>query len=80
MESLGAEALVHFSLDATPVTAVDAPRAGDGSLDEGVAGTGDFVARVESNFRATTGERRQLSVASARLEFFDLESGDAIRD
>jgi multiple sugar transport system ATP-binding protein len=82
VEALGAELLVHFSLDAGIVSA-DGPRV---AVDEAVAGDDepgrqvDCVARVEPRHVVRIGERIQFSISPERIEFFDPDSGLSIWD
>lgn len=80
VEALGAELLVHFSLDAQIVSAegqsisADAMTFGEDEPDRQV----DCVARVEPRHVVRLGERINFSISPERLEFFDVDSGLAI--
>jgi multiple sugar transport system ATP-binding protein len=88
VELMGADAYVHFTLDAKPVFTEDtrdlvreraeiseaalAQRAGEERT--------DCVARVNPGTRAREAESAELVVDTGRLYFFDLESGLALGD
>jgi multiple sugar transport system ATP-binding protein len=82
-EALGAEILVHFTVDAPPVLTEDtrelAADVGRVDLEESAeAGSSTFVARLDPRSRARERERLDLTVDTARLHFFDLETGEGI--
>jgi multiple sugar transport system ATP-binding protein len=85
-EALGAETLLHFSIDAPPVLtrdtlelARDVDDSAVGDLDRGRAKTQTrFVARVDPRSRASEGEAVELVVDTRALHFFDPETDDAI--
>jgi multiple sugar transport system ATP-binding protein len=80
VEALGSELLVHFKIDATPVSVGDSPEnEGVPPMQEGSIESGDFIARISPRHPVRAGERISLSLDTSRLEFFDIESGDAIR-
>jgi multiple sugar transport system ATP-binding protein len=82
VEALGAELLIHFSLDARIVRA-EGPSVVDGeesSCDVDPSDQEDCVARVEPRHTVRVGERINFSISPQRLEFFDLDSGVAIWD
>ena len=88
VELMGADAYVHFTVDAKPVFTEDtrdlvreraeisdatlAQRAGEEHT--------DCVARVHPDTRAREGETTELVVDTSRLYFFDLETGLALGD
>jgi multiple sugar transport system ATP-binding protein len=85
-EALGAEVLIHFTVKASPVLTEDTKEL---ARDLGATGTGElqervekaestFVARLEPRTRAAEREPIELAVDTARLHFFDIESGRAI--
>ena len=74
VESLGAEIMVHFDLDATTVDSGDPDAAQDDGSHEGAA-----VGRFSPRSRARAGEQVDVAVDTARLHFFDPESRLAIR-
>ena len=88
VEQMGAEAYVHLSVDAPPVLTDDTRELAQdtGALDPDAlrqqvqAGTTECVARVSPRTAARKGQRLQLAVDTARLHFFDLDSGAAIWD
>jgi multiple sugar transport system ATP-binding protein len=87
-EALGSEILLHFTIDApivmtddTRELAVDVGTESVQRLERQVdAGTSAFVARVSPRSRAREKERIELVADTARLHFFDPESGLGIRD
>jgi multiple sugar transport system ATP-binding protein len=82
VEALGSELLVHFSTDARVVRAEGPEASGDEEIPEsGEDDTAvDCVARVEPRLSVHAGERMMFSVATDRIEFFDLDTGLAIWD
>ena len=82
IESLGSEIILHFPLDVEPFAIMDAEFEGD----DAVAATADesgrynYVARVSPRSEAAIGSSVTLVVDTARLHFFDPDSGEAIRD
>jgi multiple sugar transport system ATP-binding protein len=84
-EALGSEVLVHFGIDGAAVTTEDAYElAEDAGLDAlSPAGSANgagprFVARLSPRTHAREGEPLRLFVDTARLHFFDPESGHGI--
>jgi multiple sugar transport system ATP-binding protein len=82
-EDMGSEVYLHFTVDAPPVQAKEVAEAMEAeavvAASAQVQGT-PFIARVDRATRAREGEKAQLSVATARLQFFDLETGRGIWD
>jgi multiple sugar transport system ATP-binding protein len=82
-EDMGSEVYLHFAVDAAPVT-VAAVRevVGGEALAAADVQThhhgSPFVARVPRGSTAREGEEARLAVDTARLHFFDLETGDGI--
>ncbi|HJS25709.1 MAG TPA: sn-glycerol-3-phosphate ABC transporter ATP-binding protein UgpC [Actinomycetota bacterium] len=88
-EALGAEVLVHFAIDAPPVLTEDTrelvgeqsgPMATAGvvvqDLERAVEiGTSTFVARLDPRTGARIRQTLELAVDTARMHFFDPESG-----
>ncbi len=88
-EALGAEVLVHFAIDAPPVLTEDTRElVGEQSgpmaqtsvavqdLERAVEiGTSTFVARLDPRTNAALRQTLELAVDTARLHFFDPESG-----
>jgi multiple sugar transport system ATP-binding protein len=77
LEVLGTETHVFFAVDEPPVVA--AP--GDGDDDSPLApvsGRARFVARLHADVRPSIGDRLELAVDTAKLHFFDVESGVAL--
>jgi multiple sugar transport system ATP-binding protein len=86
VELMGADAYVHFTLDAKPVFTEDTrdlvrerAELGDATLEQraGAEHT-DCVARVQPGTRAREGQPTELVVDTSRLYFFDLETGLAL--
>jgi len=75
VESLGAEIMVHFEIDARAVDAGD-PDVLEELSDEEVA---DAVARFNPRSGARAGETISAVIDIERLHFFDLETGLALR-
>ena len=81
MESLGAEIILHFPLEAEPFAIMDAEFEGE----DAVAATADdegrytYVARVSPRSAARIGDPITLSIDTRRLHFFDPATGLAIR-
>ena len=82
-EDMGSEVYLHFTVDAPPVLAKEVAEAMEaeavGAASAQIQGT-PFIARVDRATRAREGAPVQLSVATARLQFFDLETGRGIWD
>jgi multiple sugar transport system ATP-binding protein len=78
VESLGSDALVHFSIDAprvhTEARADETDVVGAGTLDVAQ----DGVARVDPQSGLGVGKELCFAVDTSRLYFFDLETGNAI--
>jgi multiple sugar transport system ATP-binding protein len=87
-EDLGAEVLVHFGINASPVVTEDtrelAEDRGAGTAEEleraARANTSMFVARFESLSKVDEGERTEIGVRPGGMQFFDLETGIGIYD
>jgi multiple sugar transport system ATP-binding protein len=81
VESLGSEVLVHFSHDARRIRTAEGHDAEDDSMTaSGELTLGDAsVARLEPRVGVQSGERVTFHIDPARLYFFDLATGDAIR-
>jgi len=80
VEALGSEILVHFGLDAKSVAPSESV-SHDGVIDTELGKVDDegFVARVSPRTRVLVGDRLALSVDPQRIEFFEVETGEAIR-
>jgi multiple sugar transport system ATP-binding protein len=79
VESLGSDTILHFGLDARPATVKSSD-----SLDEiRAAGSATraarCVARLSARSRLRIGEPVELAIDVARLQFFDGQTGNAIR-
>lgn len=83
VESLGAEKLVHFRIDASRLQSSDARVSTDEDLDLSAGEIGEAastagIARVPPDSRIATGQRAVFLVAIERLHLFDADSGAAI--
>ena len=75
VESLGSELVVHFTIDAHRVIA-------EGAFDKDEAAavkSGEGVARVEAKTRVKPGDKMTFSVDIEDMQFFDPQTGLAIR-
>ncbi|CAN5302423.1 ABC transporter ATP-binding protein [soil metagenome] len=84
MEALGSERLAHLELDARPVVteevleiAADAAAAVAADLQARVERV-SFVARFDAASTARGGQEVEMTVKPERLQFFDLDTGQAI--
>ena len=80
-EDLGSEVNVLFRIDADPLSTEETQAAADQPDDDillMVDRRAVFCARVDARTRARSGSRMRLSVDTARLHFFDPETGLAI--
>jgi multiple sugar transport system ATP-binding protein len=84
-EALGSEVVVHFEVPAPPVRTDDARELQEDSgladiklLQDGARSK--FVASFSPRSRVRPGEAIEVGVDTARLHFFDLDTGLAIRD
>jgi len=80
VEALGSELLVHFRIDVEPISVGDSSLVeGTMMVEEGAAGSGDFVARVSPRNKVVAGDRLSLAIDPTRIEFFEPGTGNAIR-
>ena len=81
VEQLGSEAYVHFEQPLAPVITPDIQELlADQGADASVLGdTTAFTARVNPDYAPKTGDKTDLVVETAKLHFFDKETGEAIR-
>jgi multiple sugar transport system ATP-binding protein len=79
-ENLGAESYVHTTLDARPVVTpeIEELLADTGQTAESLGDSTEFVARINSDVRVTTGQALDVVVDTAKLYFFDPSSGDRV--
>jgi multiple sugar transport system ATP-binding protein len=83
-ESLGSEALVHFTVDAPPVITEDTVELvkdleETDDVDEVIEARGSaFVAKIDPRAEARIGQSVPLVVDTSRLHVFDLKDGRAI--
>lgn len=74
IESLGAEMLVHFSIDARRVH----PEGLQDDVGDGLSVSGEGVARIDPRSPVTAGTRQRFFFDPARLHFFDPGTGSAV--
>jgi multiple sugar transport system ATP-binding protein len=85
-EALGAEIMVHFSVDAPPAFTADvkelAEDVGDADRAEAHAGESSavLVGRFGARSRVKPGEEVDVAVDTRQLHFFDVETGLGIYD
>jgi multiple sugar transport system ATP-binding protein len=82
-EDMGSEVYVHFGVGGTAVrtaevTAAFGEEAAEVAQVEAAAKGTVWVARLDRDTRAAEGEKIELSVDTARLHFFDPETGEGI--
>jgi multiple sugar transport system ATP-binding protein len=80
LEALGSEIIVHFPLAAEPFAIMDAEFEGDDAV-EAMRSDGEAIYTGRFSPRSTVrlGEPIQIAVDTARMHFFDPETGEAIR-
>jgi len=78
VEPLGATSLVHFEVDAAPVTADGVVASGAGGAFAVGAPPARFVAQVDGRTRAMAGSPLRLVVDLVELRFFDPASGSSL--
>ncbi len=74
VEALGAELIVHFTIDARRVR----PEGATDADTEAVTEAGEGVARVDPNAPVKPGERTAFAINADGMQFFDPGSGEAI--
>jgi len=74
VEALGAELVVHFTIDARRVR----PEGATDADTEAVTEAGEGVARVDPNAPVKPGERCTFTINTSGMQFFDPSSGEAI--
>jgi multiple sugar transport system ATP-binding protein len=74
VEALGAELIVHFTIDARRVR----PEGATDADTEAVTEAGEGVARVDPNAPVKPGERTVFAINADGMQFFDPGSGEAI--
>jgi multiple sugar transport system ATP-binding protein len=81
VEQLGSEAFVHFLKPAPPVITPDIREllADQGTDPTTLGNETKFTARVDPDHAPRNGEDAKLVIETAKLHFFDKETGDAIR-
>ena len=80
VEQLGSEAYIHFEKHLPPVITPDIRELlADQGQDESVLGDSTkFTARVNPDFAPKLGDQAKLVLDTAKLHYFDKDSGDAI--
>ena len=71
VESLGAEKLVHFTIEGA---AARSAQLAELAAESGI-GENEFVARLPAESTAAAGERIELAFDTAKLAIFDADSG-----
>jgi multiple sugar transport system ATP-binding protein len=81
VEQLGSEAYLHFTKPSPPVITPDIREllADQGTDPATLGNVTKFTARVDPDFVPRPGEEVKLVIETAKLHFFDKESGEAIR-
>ncbi len=79
VESLGAEIIVHFPVEAEPFAIMDAEFEGEDAVEAARhEGRAVYVARFSPRSGARIGESIEIAVDTSRFHFFDPASGNAI--
>jgi multiple sugar transport system ATP-binding protein len=82
VEALGAEQLIHFSVDSAHIYAeqedIEEQEALALTASSELTATGEGVARVDREVTMSVGEQVRFAVDPKRFHFFDLATGDAI--
>ena len=77
VEALGSDVLVHFEIDATPMHVQSSDSLQQIKREESATG-GEAIARLTPRSDVRLGAPVELVVDTARLHFFDAQSGEAI--
>jgi multiple sugar transport system ATP-binding protein len=79
-EMLGADTFVHFTVDRPPVVTPDIEEllADTGRDADSLGDTTNFIARVSPDINVSRGDNVDLVVDTAKLHFFDQETGERI--
>ena len=79
-EMLGAETFVHFSSNRPPVVTPDVEEllADSGQTAESLGDVSHHIARVSADVEVSRGDTVDLIIDTAKLHFFDSETGDRI--
>jgi multiple sugar transport system ATP-binding protein len=86
VEDMGSEIFLHFSVDAPPVATADIEEAFEekaaleAAREQAVRRGSPFVARIDRDANTREGDHVHLLVDTRSLHFFDLETGQAIRN
>ncbi len=75
VEALGSEQLIHFRTDATALRSERTEGLEPAELNDELN-----VARVDPRVKVAVGDRVPFAIAPERIEFFDPDTGAAIRD
>jgi multiple sugar transport system ATP-binding protein len=78
VEPLGAKVLLHVTVDALPVRALDAGRAGDGRTFEVGRPPATLTCSVDGRTAARPGGRVRLAADASRVALFDAQTGRAL--
>lgn len=79
-EAMGAEAHLHFGVDAEPVTVDDVAHGADNGLDSMPGRSGaTLIARVDGVHSISRGQAVTLAVRTDRIHAFDVASGEPLR-
>lgn len=81
VEQLGSEAFVHFTAPVPPVVTADieALLADEGADTSSLGDETKFTARVNPDYAPAVGGPAELVVDTAKLHFFDKETGDVLK-
>ena len=81
VEQLGSEAFVHFTVPAPPVVTADieALLADEGADTSSLGDETKFTARVNPDHAPAVGGAAELVVDTAKLHFFDKDTGDVLK-
>jgi multiple sugar transport system ATP-binding protein len=74
IEALGSELVIHFTIDAPVVR----PEGAAGDEEDATAKAGEGVARVDPMTKVKVGERITFAVNTEGMQFFDMETDNAI--
>ncbi len=80
IEALGAELIVHFTLDVEPYTIMDSEFEGDDAHEASpdTDGRYRYVGRFSPRSQVRVGDPVRVRIDAARLHYFDAETGSAL--